>query len=314
MKLAAIVAEANLAPSVHNTQPTRWTCDGNAIVLSLDKTRLLTIGDPTGRDARLSMGTALLGTRIAAQRMGLGVKGLETDEERVRIEFETHAADTWDLDVVQRRMTWRGGFAAGQKADVSPLTNRDDTRLTVDPYLIDTLAVLNDETSLTIMRNRAFRDELRNWMRLTKRHPNWSYDGLNASALGLGALESVAAGVVLRTPIFEVFDTVGLGHAVTGEAAKTRSAHAIAAFHRPHGEDPLVSGEAFYDLWLMLSAIGQAAWPMAALADDPDASAEVCRLMDVPPDQHLINVLRIGPRPEHVTTKARRISSELIDS
>ena len=108
IKLAeAIVAEANLAPSVHNTQPTRWTIDGNALILSLDKNRLLQVGDPTARDARLSMGAALHGTSIAANRNGLGVVGIESHNAKVRIEFCKDAVTVWDKAVIDRRLTWR---------------------------------------------------------------------------------------------------------------------------------------------------------------------------------------------------------------
>ena len=162
------------------------------------------------------------------------------------------------------------------------------------------------------MRDRAFRDELRHWMRLSKTHSDWSRDGLNAYSLGLSKFEAMGAGVVLRTPMFEALDTLGLGKALTAEAAKTRTAHWIAAFHRPQDEDPLISGEAFYDCWLSLTSHGQAAWPMAALADEPDANAEISRLMKVPPDQRLINVLRIGPLPSQVSPKARLSNTELI--
>jgi len=312
-----LVVEANLAPSVHNTQPTRWTQDGNALVLSLDKTRLLSIADPCGHDARLSMGAALHGTRIAANRLGLGVRGVESDEHGARIEFGGIPVSTWDKDLIERRITWRHGFANQPKADLSVLTSRIDTTLTADPSLIDTIAQLNDTTSLAIMRNRAFRDELRAWMRLSRTHPDWARDGLSAAALGLSGFEAAGAGFVLRSPVFEVLDGIGLGRTITVEAAKTRTAHWIAAFHRPQNEDPLLSGEAFYDLWLTLTTHGQAAWPMAALADEPEANAEICRLMGVPAEHRLINVLRIGPlpkQPNHKRSlpKARLSPAELI--
>ena len=178
---------------------------------------------------------------------------------------------------------------------------------------IDAIARLNDETSHSIMQDRLFRDELRHWMRLSKNHPNWSSDGLNATALGLSAFEATGARFALSTPLFEFLDRVGVGSSLTAEAQKTRSSHYIAAFHRPENEHPLISGEAFYEMWLMLTSYGQAAWPMAALADDPDANTEVCRLMGVPEQQRLINVVRVGPLPNHTPTKARLTSTDLID-
>ncbi|MEO8685014.1 MAG: hypothetical protein ABI414_09270 [Devosia sp.] len=61
--LPALAATANLAPSVHNTQPTRWKlgADG-ALWLIADTSRQLPIGDAAGRDLRVSLGAALEGT------------------------------------------------------------------------------------------------------------------------------------------------------------------------------------------------------------------------------------------------------------
>jgi len=314
MTLAQIVQEANLAPSVHNTQPTRWRADGDGAVLSLDPGRLLAVGDPEGRDARLSMGAALYGTRIAAARLGQGVRGVEHNGDQLRVAFGDTSDPVWDMNILQQRMTWRGGFAGGPKADLTQLSARCDTALTSDPNVIDALAVLNDQTSLGIMRNAAFRAELLQWMRLSHKNKDWARDGLNADALAMSKLDAFGAGIVLRKPWFEICDRLGVGRALVGEAAKTRSSHWIVAFHRAEGEDPLISGEAFYEMWLALTALGQAAWPMAALADDPDARAEVCQLMGVPGGQRLINVLRVGPLPNQQVQKARLSAGVLVIS
>lgn len=309
----AIVAEANLAPTVHNTQPARWRTDGAALVLRLDPSRVLAVADPERRDARLSLGSALYGTRVAAARSGYSVRGVDIGDSEIRLELCDKMSETWDNSLVSRRMTWRGGFAQTPRSDLSRLRERSDTTLTHDQVIIEALAELNDNVSLSVMRRRAFRDELRHWMRLSDRHPNWSRDGMNSRALCLSSFESVAAKMVLRSPVFEIFDKLGMSGLIAAESAKTRSAHWIAAFHRPEGEDPVHSGEAFYEMWLTLTACGQAAWPMAALADDSDARREASRLVKLPGGRRLINVLRVGPLPEKMMVKARIPAVELID-
>ena len=54
-----MVAEANLAPSVHNTQPARWQFEGDVIRLYAHLESCLKVGDPEFRDAGLSCGAAL---------------------------------------------------------------------------------------------------------------------------------------------------------------------------------------------------------------------------------------------------------------
>ncbi len=64
-RFAALVADAVRAPSMHNTQPWRFRLHGQAIDVLLDVDRLLPVGDPTGRAARVACGSALLNLRLA---------------------------------------------------------------------------------------------------------------------------------------------------------------------------------------------------------------------------------------------------------
>ena len=63
---ATLVERANLAPSVHNTQLTRWHLndDGSVLVLE-DPTRRLPVADTAGRDAAVSHGAAIEGFALA---------------------------------------------------------------------------------------------------------------------------------------------------------------------------------------------------------------------------------------------------------
>ncbi len=316
--LRKIAEEANLAPSVHNTQPVRWTLDGpGAILLSLDRARKLHVGDPSGNDARLSGGAALHGTIQALARHGKGVLGWEHDGDRIRVALGGDPLRPPEIALLRKRTTYRAGFAASGSAHRNSLAlisgARSDTTLTVAPQEIAALSELNDSASLRVMRNSAFRRELLDWMRLDRRHPNWLQDGLSAEALALSRTEAFAAGIALRKPFFEAFDALGLSRMIVSEDQKTRSATGLLAFHRPGEEDRWTSGTHFYDLWIALTEAGFAAWPMAVLADDPEANAEVARRMKLPEDHTLITVLRVGPHPgNRQPAKARLAPEDLV--
>jgi hypothetical protein len=62
---ANIVADAVRAPSMHNSQPWRFRLTGPTIDLHLDPRRQLSVGDPTGRAARVACGAALFNMRLA---------------------------------------------------------------------------------------------------------------------------------------------------------------------------------------------------------------------------------------------------------
>jgi hypothetical protein len=66
----SIVAEAVWAPSVHNTQPWRFTADGRQVRLYADVGRRLTAADPDGREMMISCGAALFTARLALRSLG----------------------------------------------------------------------------------------------------------------------------------------------------------------------------------------------------------------------------------------------------
>ncbi|MGY1704828.1 Acg family FMN-binding oxidoreductase [Geodermatophilus sp. SYSU D00697] len=69
-----VVALANRAPSVHNSQPWRWRIAPTSIHLFADPTRALPATDPDGRDLRISCGAALHHLRVALLASGLSTR------------------------------------------------------------------------------------------------------------------------------------------------------------------------------------------------------------------------------------------------
>jgi len=320
-----VIESANLAPSVHNTQPTRWRLESDgAISLFLDDARTLQVGDPEGRDARLSCGAALEGTRLALSELGLRIKSLErspetgkTDLSRL-LRLETDRVEIEDplAHLVQRRFTWRGGFSPANdkhRRRIAEIADqRNDMVVVHEANDIAGLADMNDAASLKFFMNRPFREELLQWMRLSPGHPCWSVDGLNSDALGMNRLEALGAGFVLRSPVFELLQTLRLAGPLVSEASKTKTVAAIVFFHRPIEEDPLDSGVAFYRLLLSLANADVSAWPMAVLADDPDWRAELSKKFAIASDRRLINVLRVGAVPSGAKSNRARIDPDTL--
>ena len=320
--MIALIAEAAKAPSVHNVQPARWRVTDDGVILFEDLTRRLTVADPKGNDAAISLGAALEGLSLAASRAGYAVL-----EEQSPLPDATHGlrpvaalrleqggeADAL-ADFVDRRQSWRGPFEPPSDADRETARGlgSEDCAVFADALQVRTLSDLVEDASFGFMRDAPFRKELVSWMRLSRRHKLWAVDGLNADAMQLGKLEAWAAGLVLG-PAFAPLDGVGAAKGLLSETEKTRSAAAVLVFHRPANEPAMESGRHFYRLWLRIEAAGFGAAVLAALADSPQAAAEVGARAGLSPDRRVVSAFRVGRRPKNDGyERARRPVSDLL--
>lgn len=303
-ELLELIAEANLAPSVHNTQPTRWKIAGDDVVAVFeDSARRLPVGDPAGRDAAVSHGAAIEGFSLACSARGLsttvsdaGIEPLLALRPVALITLSGGAQPDPLQRFVTSRRTYRGKFAK-RTVSVEGLGQSGDAMVVQSEKGIARLAALNDEAGLRTFRDAAFRAELLSWMRLSRRHPRWSLDGLNAEAMEMSAFEAAFAGMVLGKGAFEALDRLKLAGALVAEAAVVRSAQAIVLFHRPEDEPPLLTGRRFYRLWLEFTRAGLAAAPMAVLADDPQTRSAIANEFSLPKGRRLITAFRVGVSP-----------------
>ena len=326
---ARIVEEANLAPSVHNTQPARWQFRPGEVEIYADGARFLSVGDPSLRDAGLSCGAAAEGTRIALAKRGIGVAEIEdvwnappniggNFRRAAVLKLSGAAAPDALSDWVPQRFTWRGKFAPLGHDQAQALRAWEQTSATAtlitNPGDMKWIASLNDKTSLSFFRDKPYRDELVSWMRFSPSDANWDSDGLNAEAMQLSGFEAVAAKYALSSPWFEVANTLRLSGMMVSEQAKTLSASAVLFFHVGANDGAIEIGQQFYRLWLELTALGVCCWPMAVLADNPHTNSDCVTRFDLPRDRRLVNVLRLGACPPNASrpATARLAAADLI--
>ncbi|MDJ0613923.1 MAG: hypothetical protein QNJ29_09605 [Rhizobiaceae bacterium] len=301
-----LIEEAVLAPSVHNTQPAKWKIDRNKVHLYEDLSKRLIAGDPTGRDAAMSLGAALEGFSMAATSRNLRAEPFKYEENssppnlRLERSFELHETlQGMDPDPLHQyaktRKSWRGSFATPTEQDriSAHKLAGDDCAVISETAQVGRLAVLVDEASLSFMRDKAFRDELVSWMRLSKNDQRWSSDGLNADAMQLNAIEALTVKLVMG-PLFTTIDRLTLASKLLAENNKTKTATAIVILHRPKGETPFDSGRAFYRLWLRIEQLGFSAGVIAALADSQMAAAQLANLIGMPNNRKIVSAFRIG--------------------
>lgn len=323
--LEELLAEVRLAPSVHNIQPTRWRLvGGDALLLLEDIARRLPAADPSGHDVRLSHGAAIEGLSLALARHGLRI---------VEIEPVTEAAISGDLlpvarivtaaggaldplaDQVSTRISWRGSFRAsgltGKAAFDGLAASSSDLLLVRDMAAVTEVARLADEAGFHYLCDDAHRAELLHWMRLSRADPAYQRDGLSAEAMAMPGVVAFGTRLVLG-PLFPLLHRLGLAAALASERVKFTNS-AVALFHRPEGEDPLVTGRAFYRAWLAMAAQGLAACPISVLADWPASNRQLVERYCVPMGRRLVNVFRLGlATGAPSTARARLPVAELI--
>jgi nitroreductase len=117
---AYLVGVAVRAPSLHNTQPWRFTVRGDAIELRADVSRQLRV-DPDGREMIISCGAALYGLRLAVRSLGYrpeadllpGPAGRPLARVRLGEAAPMVSDERKMLAAVPHRHTHRGPFEAG---------------------------------------------------------------------------------------------------------------------------------------------------------------------------------------------------------
>lgn len=319
-----LIAEARLAPSVHNIQPTRWRLlDADTVLVLEDAERRLPAADPSGHDVRLSHGAAIEGLSLTCGRHGLRLSRVELGDGSEKVaglraiaRLTLAAGGTADplAAAVAGRRSWRGRFAAADarlQEALQKLAAAPDLFIVPPGPAVAAIAEMGDRAGFHFLCEDEHRRELLAWMRLSRRDPRYGRDGLNAEAMALGSVEATGAALVLG-PLFPLLKRLGLAEPLTRERAKTASG-AIALFHRPLGEDPLETGRAFYRAWLAMAAQGLGACPISVLADWSVSNAALVARHPLPAGRRLVNVFRLGRVPPGAAShRARLPVAELI--
>jgi nitroreductase len=115
---ARVITAATRAPSIHNTQPWRFTATPDRLEVFLDRDRALPVVDPTGRQQVISCGTALAFAAVAVRAEGQEAEvELLPDQDgdhlatlRVTGEVSPSEQDRALAAAIERRHTVRSAF------------------------------------------------------------------------------------------------------------------------------------------------------------------------------------------------------------
>ncbi len=316
LRRAAI--RATLAPSIHNTQPWRFTLTGSALEVHADRTRQLRVLDPLGRQLLLSCGCALFNARVS-----LAADGYDADVVRfpdradpdllARLALPDDRRDRLPIGhldwVIELRQTNRRAFsdehvpaelvdvlvaaADAEGAELVPVT-RAEHRLAV--------ARLSQQADRIENADPAYRAELRAW---TTDDPR-SSDGVPAMAV-----PHVDAGSGDEVPIRD-FDTRGSGWLPTATHSTKDQCLLLlgaAANDRPAW---LRAGEALERVLLEITRHGYAASPLTQVIEVARTHQLLREKLDLAMHPHVL--LRVGRAPATERVRRRRLVDMLSDA
>jgi hypothetical protein len=301
---------------VHNTQPWTLIARPDRLEIRADRSRQLTVLDPTGRELVQSIGAALFNARVAFAAAGwtVDVERLPDPADPDRIAVVTPLAFAGDPDPdlavlapeISRRRTNRRRFTDqpvpaavvdALNAAVIPEGAQLIPVLTTEHRLL--VATLTQQADALQTDNPAYRAELERW---TTR-PRVTGDGVPATAVPLvdGSAED-------DVPI-RAFAEHGTG----GLPARTRSSihqtMVVLATRRDDPEAWLRSGEALQRLLLELTHRGFVASPLTQPLEEPTTRAHLGNALTW--DAHPQMLLRIGSA-EPTEPTARRPRTDVV--
>jgi hypothetical protein len=293
---------ATRAPSVHNSQPWRLVMTGRGLEVWADRTRLLPVIDPQGRQLLVSCGALVHHVVVAALALGLEpqVELLPTRDADLaaRITLTPTGRSPWTADVqravaILRRTTDRTRFQDAPVPDAffeqlwraaeqqgAMLIRASDA----DRVLLDVLVAHAEEE---LRSDEAYLSELGHWVFDPEQRPDRA-DGIPLAAVDPGP------GRAEEAP----------GRRFTGTSTAV-SVPAPRAAERPDllllttaGDDPrdwLQAGKALSALLLEGTQLGLAAQPLGQVTDVPHERVRLRRELGLVGVPQLL--LRLGPAP-----------------
>ena len=171
-----LVFMATHAPSVHNTQPWRFTATPSSLVLSQDTNRQVHVIDPWGRELLMSCGAALDHLEVAARAIGLDAAVVLCVEGNTVAEIHfTRGAEATTVEVdraiaILERHTNRGRFSGPALTDdvldaVRSRAQQHDTLVrVVDASEITEVEVLLSRAEDRLLRSADYLRELDRWV------------------------------------------------------------------------------------------------------------------------------------------------------
>jgi nitroreductase len=310
-QLRFLLRYAVLAPSTRNTQPWRFTVEGNRVLINADLGRNHRVADDDRRELYLSLGCAMENLMVAAEYFGFQHRTVYAPRAINKrpaavITFTsggklTGGREGLTLDAVIERHTTHGRFADGAVSDEDTrafrrcLTDPDlDLCLVSDPDRCDEIERLHEEAHRLSLADPAFRHELAEWVGAGGLGTSWV-----VSRMGQAALDSdVLARLIAQ---------------LDAEAVRHAPLLALISSREDDPASQMRSGQLLERIWLTAEVRGLGLQPLSAALEVPELRGRLTTAMGagLPWAQQLVRIGRKRPGTRHRTV--RRAVAEVLN-
>jgi hypothetical protein len=316
--LRRAAVRATLAPSVHNTQPWRLYLRPGELRIHADRTRQLTVLDPTSRQLTISCGCALMNARVSLAADGLGISLTRfpdsSQSDLLATMTCTDGPTTEDPDiamldsVLELRQTNRRRFIENEVPEsVLEILEKAAVAEGAELFVVRqpehrvSVAALSQHADAIENLNPAYRAELRAW---TTDDPS-RRDGVPGSAV-----PHVDAGSDDEVPIRD-FDTRGSGGLPTDTHSSRNQCLVLLGTTGDTPLDWLRAGEALERVLLEITRQGFVATPLTQVTEVPSARAQLRSELGLVGFPHVL--LRIGRAAITPGSRRRRLVDVLVE-
>jgi nitroreductase len=325
VSLAAAMAEAaNLAPSIHNSQPWKFAITLDGIEVLTDEARATPAIDPLGRSMRLACGAAVLNALVTARAAGRSCTVVltehpdQSDVVAVLTLGDALTPDPEDIALaraVAERHTARTAF----EPEIVPATVVDKLRAAVEheggwlhvlsrPEDIIELAVLTERAEADERADEGYVSELETWMRTAGDNTE---DGILLDLIPADGPSGRGSDVTLRDFHGRVQSTGDGSQPSDGPPPVERPLLVIVGTDGDRPIDWIRAGMAMQRLWLTATAAGLGASPISQALDHSAPRMLLSRLVGLE-NGHPQMLLRIGYCQSPPVTGRRPIADVLV--
>jgi nitroreductase len=315
--LRRAAVRATHAPSVHNTQPWRLHLRAGELRLFADRSRQLSVLDPTARQLIISCGCALMNARVSLAADNVGVTVTRNPDLSRSDLLATLAVDDASVEdpeiaaldhVLELRQTNRRRFADDdvpesllEHLEAAATAEGASLHVIRHPDQRVAVAALSQHADRIEHLNPAYRAELRAW---TTEDPT-RRDGVPEQAV-----PHVDAETDDEIPIRD-FDTRGTGGLPAGTHSSRNQCLVLLATDGDTPAEWLRAGEALERILLEIARHGYAASPLTQVTEVPSARTQLRSELGLVGYPHVL--LRIGRAAMTPGSRRRRLVEVLVE-